>query len=81
MSASRNDCFQRSRTAGAYCAGMEPVKPDAKGLQGIVGEGLHRVAVHGGTWLALVAWQPGAFALAARTREALDAPDDDRIHA
>ncbi len=37
-------------------------------FHGIVGKGLRHVALHGGTRLALVGWQPGAFKLAARDR-------------
>ena len=34
-------------------------------FHGIVGKGLHHVAVRGEIWLALIGWQPGAFKLAA----------------
>ena len=37
-------------------------------FHGIIGKGLRHVAPHGGTWVAPVGWQPGAFRPAARDR-------------
>ena len=37
-------------------------------FHGIVGKGLRHAAPHGGTWVAPVGWQPGAFRPAARDR-------------